>query len=251
MRHLAPYLALLLTIALPSNALAESRVVSNLSDGALLGQITDTATLQNDFKTQRPLLAQASEDLGLTPADFNEVANDIAQGRAKYVEIPRHLDGMAGQHNGHTFAVHDIVIPANVYGWEVDLQRPAQTVRVFIPNRCGNISYLTARKPHIVAPAPHHISAPVVAPVASVPAPAPTFAPEATPAPTAIPMTPAAPIVQAPTAPASTVAAPAAHHFAVLPWLALGVIGVILAHGAPSITLPHHHCGCTHHATPF
>lgn len=245
MKHLVSSLALLLAIAVPSNAIAQPRIIGDLSDGALLGQITDTAALQNDFAVQRPLLAQASEQLGLTDTDFNQIANDIAQGRARYVEIPRHLNAMAGQHGGHAFAVHDILIPPHIYGWEVDLQQPSQTIRVFIPNRCGNISYLIENKPHIVAAAPHHpaapahVSAPIVSPVALAPTPAPTFAPEATPSP-APTTAPATPLVQQP-------AAPAAHHFALLPWLALGLIGLTLAHGVPSITLPHHHCGCTHH----
>ncbi|MBV8639591.1 MAG: hypothetical protein JO322_16045 [Candidatus Eremiobacteraeota bacterium] len=228
-------LALLLAVAVPTSVLARPRVIGDLNNGALLGQISDTATLQNDFTDQRALLAQASRQLGLTPADFAEVANDIAQGRARYVEIPRHLDGMAGQHGGRAFAVHNVVIPAHVYGWEVDLERPAHVVRVFVPNRCGNISYLVVRSHRVVAAAPDHVTAPIVPPVAVAPSPAPVLASEATPAPPVLAMTPVAP------APA-----PAAHHFAVLPWLALGLIGLTLAHGAPDITLPHHHCGCPH-----
>ncbi len=245
MKHLAALLALFLALALPVDTMAQTRVIGDLSNGALLGQIRDTAQLQNDFATHRPLLAQASLDLGLTSSDFNEVATDIARGRATYVQIPRHLSGMAGQHGGHTFAVHNIVIPQDVYGWEVDLERPTSTVRVFMPNRCGNISYLLIPKHHTVAATPYHATTPIAPPVAVAPSPAPTLAPEATPA-AAVATAPLVP--QAPEALAPAPPAPATHHFAVLPWLALGLIGVVFAHGVPSIKipLPHHHCGCPH-----
>ena len=221
MKRTTPLLALLLAIATPVSVIAQPRVIGDLTQGALLGEIRDTAQLQTDFSEQHELLAQASTKLGLSQSDFHQVADAVAHGQARYVEIPRHLTGMAGAHHGRAFAVHDIVIPAHVYGWEVDIEHSNGIVRVFMPNRCGNMSYLLVpRRQQLAAAMPYHVSTP--APVALAAAPAPTPAPQYTATP--------APVAFAPVAPVA-VAAPAAHHFALLPWLALGLIGIALLHG--------------------
>ena len=223
MKRVTPLLALLLAAITPISVIAQPRVIGDLSEGALLGEIRDTAQLQNDFTEQHDLLAQASQQLGLSRSDFAEVQQDVARGRARYVEIPRHLNGMAGQHDGHAFAVHDIVIPARVYGWEVDLERPNGIVRVFMPNRCGNMSYLLVpRRQQLAAAHPYRVSTPAPLALAAAPIAAPTAAPVVTPTPEAV-------AIAAPVAPA--VVAPASHHFALLPWLALGLIGIALMHG--------------------
>lgn len=220
MKSVASLVAIVLCFAVPDAALAQPRVIGDLSQGALLGQIRDTAQLQNDFSSQHTLLAEANTRLGLSPSDFRTVEDAIAHGRARYVEIPRHLDGMAGQYHGRAFAVHNIVIPAHVYGWEVDVNHPTALVRVFMPNRCGNMSYLLVPRRSVVAAAPIRTPAPLIAaapPVVETPLPAPT------PMPVAV----VAPVV--PVAPAAAV-----HHFAILPWLALGLIGIAFMHGSHS-----------------
>ncbi len=226
MKPVAPLLALLLSFAIPLAAIAQPRVIANLSEGALLGQIRNTAQLQRDFSSQSTLLAEANARLGLSQSDFQHVREAVAHGRARYVEIPRHLDGMAGQYQGHAFAVHDVVIPAHIYGWEVDIDQPDALVRVFMPNRCGNLSYLRVPRRSIVAAAPIPTPAPAV--IAPFPAPAPAFvsppAPAVTPAPVAI-----APVVSV---------APVVHHLAFLPWLALGLLSVALLHHTPGGSTP-------------
>lgn len=226
MKRTTPLLALLLAIAMPVSVIAQPRVIGDLTQGALLGEIRDTAQLQDDFSKQHALLAQAGTRLGLSKADFGEVQDDIAHGRARYVEIPRRLDGMAGAHDGRAFAVHDVVIPPHVYGWEVDLERQDRLVRVFMPNRCGNMSYLIVPRRQILAAAmPYHLSTPAPKTVAPAAQPAaPVIAAEAAPTPQPVAFAPVAPVTPA-------VVAPAAHHFALLPWLALGLIGVALMHG--------------------
>ncbi|HET9029695.1 MAG TPA: hypothetical protein VFN49_05915 [Candidatus Aquilonibacter sp.] len=226
MKRCSPFLALLLALATTSASVAQPRVIGDLTQGALLGEIRDTAQLQRDFSEQHELLAQASQKLGLSRSDFSEVRADITAGRARYVQIPRRLDGMAGQYHGRAFAVHNIVIPPHVYGWEVDLERPNGIVRVFMPNRCGNMSYLRVPRKQILAAAmPYHLSTP--APAA---APTPASAPAIAAAPTPLPQFTEAPqpVALAPVAPVATTAA---HHFALLPWLALGLIGIALLHG--------------------
>jgi hypothetical protein len=226
MKNAYPLLALILSAALPATASARPRVVGDLSDGALLGEISSTAQLQNDFQTQAPLLARATDRLGLSAADFEAVRHAIARGQARYVEIPRHLDGMAGEHDGRVFAVHNVEIPSHTYGWEVDLAQSSGLL-VYLPNRCGNISYLDVRAPDTVArvalPVTTPVSAPFCAPSAVPLAQAPVPQPTAAPIPT---------LALAPNATAAPAAAP--HHFSLLPVLALAFMPLLFHSGSGS-----------------
>jgi hypothetical protein len=192
----AALLSAILAATIPLNVLAATRTIGDLTDGALIGPIASTAQLQTAMRDREPLIAQAGSDLGLSAADVAEVQAKIARGQAQYVHIPRHLDGMAGEHGGVAFAVHDVNIPANVYGWEVDLNKPNELVRVFIPNQCGNISYLRVPQRRVAAVRPYHF---VAHGMSYKPAPQPTAAPliAAAPfiAPTPVPAATAAPVV--------------------------------------------------------
>jgi hypothetical protein len=228
MKIFTSLLALLLAVAVPVSVVAQPRVIGDLSDGALLGQIRNTAELQTEFSQQHQLLADASIKLGLTPSDFSYVSDEVALGRARYVEIPRHLSGMAGQHEGSPFAVHGVVIPAHVYGWEVDIERPAATLRVFMPNRCGNISYLLVPRPQRVASLPPAVHRQITA-ISAMPAVLATPAPE---------WLAYAPMTASDAAPGAPMVARAPHHFALLPWLALGLLAMALVHGGSVSTAP-------------
>jgi hypothetical protein len=234
MRTPAALLAILISVTLPLQAFAATRTIGDLNDGALIGPISSTAQLQQAMRDRQPLIAEAGRDLGLSAADIATVQSRIARGDARYVRIPRHLDGMAGEHGGVAFAVHDIKIPANVYGWEVDLNRPTEVVRVFIPNQCGNISYLRVPR-RVVAMRPYHFVAHGIAyapkpmatpfPIAAAPA---AFAPVAAPTLAPVAFTPVThPIVAA------------AHHFVFWPFLAAALIGAALSiHGGSSYSAP-------------
>jgi hypothetical protein len=118
------------------------------------------------------------------------------------------------------------VIPSSNYGWEVDLQKAHRTTRVFIPNTCGNLSYVNVPKRFRVAAA-HYRVPPWRTPVAALPravsTPAPAAVatavptPEVTPAPVAIVSPPAA--------------APASHHLGWLPLLVIPLIAGLSIHG--------------------
>lgn len=225
MRKLTALAALALAAVTTSTAFAQPKVISNLSEGALMGQLQSTAQLQDQFTHNAPLLADATVRLGLTREDFAAVRRAVINGGARYVELPTHLEGMSGSYNGKAFAVHDVIIPAGVYGWEVDLDKPTEVVRVFVPNKCGNISYIRYPKRQIIAAAPpyHQIAA---APIETAP---PVIA---TPAP---PVEAAAPVAFVPAAP---VVAAAAHHLALLPLLFGGLIaGALMSHGGGSHTI--------------
>lgn len=216
-------LAFLIAVALPATSIAAPRVLSQrqLTEGALLGQIASTAQLQREFLANAPLLATASRRLGLTKADFDAVRRAVGTRHARYVLIPRHLDGTSGQVGGVPFIDRDIIIPANVYGWEVDIAKPEEIVRVFVLTPCGNISYLRVPKPFRVAAA--HIVPPV-------PTPEPTATPEpvAEVVPTPEPLITSAPVIASST-----------HHLGWLPLLAIPLIFAFAGHGS-SNSSPHH-----------
>jgi len=226
---LRPLLALLVAVAIPMQAFAQPQTLTSaqLTEGSLLGQIQSTAQLQQAFDVHSALIARASEDLGLTHADFVAVRRAITLGQARYVTLPRHLDGMAGQYNGKPFIDRDVIIPPGEHGWEVDLPKAGGMVRVFVPNACGNISYLRTKKRYRVAAA--HYSPPIAAPVA---------------APVAVATPPVAPVTPAPEAIATAVpvavAAPAMPPAAAKPhlaWLGLLLIPIIVGlsgHGGSS-----------------
>ncbi len=222
---------------MPATALAQPHVIADLSEGALLGPIGSTAQLQDDFRANRSLIAGAGNRLGLTAGDMTQVRNAIASGNVRYVVMPHRLDGMAGSYRGRAFAVHDVIVPADVHAWEVDVTEPDATVRVFVPNKCGNVSYVrtprrvVAQRYTYVAPRPvaKAVDSPAYAP------PAPAFLAQSAPA----PESDRAPLASVSIA--SNAVTPH-HHFAVLPWLALGLIGIALSnhgHGGGAIgTLP-------------
>jgi hypothetical protein len=227
-----PLLVLLLATAVPATSIAAPHTLSSrqLTEGSLLGQIRSTAQLQRAFHAQTPLLARASERLGLTHADFVAVRQAIELGHARYVVVPRHLDAMAGEHGGVPFVDRDVVIPANVHGWEVDLAKSDGTLRVFVPNACGNMSYLRVPKRYNVAAA--HYAAPVPTPRTAQPvAAALPPAPPVTPTPAAIATSaPVAVGAPSPSTPA------AAHHLGWLPLLVVPLIFALAGHGGGSTT---------------
>jgi hypothetical protein len=200
---------------------ASERTVNDLSAGALLGQIDSTRQLQREFATNDALLAQAGSDIGLTPVQYRDVRTAIASGRARYVELPRHIDAMSGDHAGRVFAVQNIRIPSGVYGWEVDLNDGHNLVKVYVPNRCGNISLVRTRRAEVLASAPVYHDTPAQVD-AFTPLPATYSAPpDAAPA-----------VAYAPTLSLPQMAAPAvAHHLALVPFLLGGAVAGFLAAG--------------------
>jgi hypothetical protein len=172
-RKLTSAIAVMLAVAIQTPAFATTHMISDLTQGALLGPLTSSSQLQSEFASNGTLIASAGERLGLTTYDIAAVRDAVHTGTARYVELPRHLDGMAGEHHGHAFAVHDVTIPAHVYGWEIDVDHPDGLVRVFVPNTCGNISYLRVpKRRQLAAVAPYHLPKPVA--YAPTPAPSPT-----------------------------------------------------------------------------
>lgn len=241
MKPLLSALLIAILAATPLTGFAQTRVISDLSEGALLGPVDSTSALQRDFATHQTLIAAAAQRLTLSSADYRTIGDAVRDGHVQYVTIPRHLDAMAGSYRGRAFVVRDVTIPAGVHGWEVDLHHSDALLRVFVPNPCGNISYVRIARPYTLAAAPRVVSAP-----AATPMPAPvavaTVAPIAPPpAETSVPALASSPAPVVPDAP--LVAAPAVHHATALPWLLLGLAALAIAHPkVPSIDIPRNRC---------
>ena len=220
-------LALLLCTALPLPALAQTHVIAELGTAPLIGQVASTQQLQNDVSKQRDIFEAAGLQLGLTPAEFTQFEGQIARRRLTYVVIPRRLDAMSWRSGGRVHVLHDVLIPANTMGWEVDLREHDRILALFIPNKCGNLSLL--RKP-----APLLAAAPMVKDfaIAPAPSPVPTLAPTPAPAATPVPTPAVAPTPAPYTSLAmSTSNAPPSHHFRAWPLLLLPLIAMLVSHG--------------------
>lgn len=226
------FVAPLLALAMAAPALGQPHVIAQLGTAPLIGQIDSTQTLQTDVARNERLFATAGTKLGLSSSEYRQVRERIASSRLAYVTIPRRLDAMTWSSNGRVYVLHDVIIPASVKGWEVDLRENGQMVAVFIPNKCGNLSIVRKPMP-AVATLPARVEAARTAPAAPAP-PAPvaveaaaTAPPEAAPAPTPAPYRTLA------TTSAPAPAAAATHKF---PWLllALPVLALIGSHGGGS-----------------
>jgi hypothetical protein len=233
--------ALLLCIALPLPAAAQSHVVAQLGTAPLIGQVASTSDLQQDVRAQRTVFEAAGTGLGLTPEQFAIFARRIADRQVAYVTIPRHLDAMSWRSGGRVHVLRDVIIPAGTHGWEVDLVDHGQILALFIPNKCGNLSLLRRPAPALARSLPpQHVAnvAPPPAPAPAAPAtPAPVFAPAPVPESASTP---------APYASLASSTGPApSHHAKLWPLLLLPVIAFFAMHGhagpialTPSGTLP-------------
>ena len=225
--------ALVLSIALPLPAAAQTHVIAQLGTAPLIGQVASTGQLQRDMRQQRQLFETAGLQLGLTPAEFLALQSRIERGQVAYVTIPRRLDAMSWRSGDRVHVLHDVVIPAKTMGWEIDLPENGEILALFIPNKCGNLSLL--RKP--VA---RLARAPKVLP-ASISLATPTPAPQITAPPSPAPVVAAAQPMQVPlSAYAASTGTPATHHFRAWPLLLLPIIA-LFAHGhsgTPAIGSP-------------
>lgn len=229
-------LASLLCVSLPLEAIAAPHVIARLGSAPLLGQLSSTPRLQAEVGRQRRTFEAAGALLGLTPKEFMQVEARIEAKQLTYVTIPRHLDAMTGSRNGQVFVVRDVVIPAQSKGWEIDLQENHQTLAVFIPARCGNVSLLRRPMPLLAQ------TKPVTRPVTRVLAES-TSPPAPQPVPTAVAAAPAV-VMPAPSEPTPApfttlaVSSPTTHRFNWWPLLLIPIIGFIAGGGHSGFNSP-------------
>lgn len=227
MKSLRPLLASVLTLALPLPAFAQPHTIAQLGTAPLIGQITSTSQLKNDVSRQRRLFETAGTKLGLSAAEYAKFSARIAAGNLAYVTIPRHLDAMSWSSGGNVYVLHDVIVPRGTKGWEVDLQENDETVALFVPARCGNLSIVRRTRPHLA-------KAPAVKAVAAVPPPTPA----PSPAPDAAPAFVAPPAPQATPAPYAAVAqSTPSHHFRWWPLLLIPIAALLVnGHGGSGST---------------
>jgi hypothetical protein len=206
-------------LLLTAPGMAQTHHITTLGRAPLLGTSTTRAQMSQLAHANSERLALAGQKLGMTPAEFRSFKAGLST--AKYVVVPRHLDGMSW-YDGGTYVTADVMIPSDTRGWEVDVVRNEHLLRVFMPATCGNLSILRSMQPRLAAkPAKASVESSIERmAMAPTPAPAATEAPAPTPA-------PVAQVAEIHPAPA------AVHHarFGWLPYLLVGAVIPLLFHG--------------------
>jgi hypothetical protein len=141
------FLAASLTLLLSSSPVMATTVISELGSAPLIGQSKSTAELQLKVSRNEGRLAGAAARLGMTPQEYRTFRTQLQS--PAWVTVPRHLDAMAWYGDGGIHVIRDVRIPANTNGWEVDVQEGNQTLQVFLPATCGNLSILRRFAPHV------------------------------------------------------------------------------------------------------
>lgn len=194
------FLAPLLIALTVGPALAKPTVIAELGTAPLLGTSASTAQMRARVAHNEGILSAAAVRVGLSAGEYAQFHAAIDDSRVAWVTLPRHLDAMTWQGGGKVYALHDVVIPANTHGWEVDIRSRGQILALYMPAKCGNLSLVRKAAPVIA----HHAVAPVrVAETVPAPVAPPPVVVAAAPVPPPPDDTPAAvPVAVAPVAPA-------------------------------------------------
>lgn len=205
-----PAAAALLVAMTGLPAMAQPIEIATLGRAPVMGQSTSPAELQYNFKKNEGIMRRAGMGLGLTTEQYEQFRLALEVGKPNWVTVPRHLDAMTWAAAGQVHVLHDVIIPANQKGVEVDLHSGDKIISLFLPAKCGNLSVIRRAVPHVAAvrnfPVPH---------VAAVTMPQPPVQEQVA---AVVPVEPA-PVVAAAIPPAPVVAA---HHgFSLLPLAAL------------------------------
>ncbi len=222
-------------------AMAKTTVISNaqMGSGQLLGQSTSSAGLKTNIAQRERLFEKAAMKLGVSASEYASLRQQIAASHYSWVTVPRHLDAMSWAGRRDVHVIRDVMIPAGINGWEVDLHQNNQVLALFMPAICGNLSLIRKNMPVVAKVAPPKTVAKI--------APPPPPPPVAVGAPPQV-----LGVETAPPPPADTaVAATAVHHASLLPLL-LGIIpfitggggGGTAAHGGGGLPPPPTGCGC-------
>jgi hypothetical protein len=171
-------------------AFAHPVEIATLGHAPLMGSSTTPAQLKYNIAQNDAILRRAGDDLGITREQYAAFRHAVDTGNSSWVTIPRHLDAMTWANHGHVYVIHDVIIPANQKGIEVDLHQGDKVISLFLPAKCGNLSVIRRNVPHIAAakirnfPVPHpypvvasaSVAAGPPAPAASIPPIAPMVA---------------------------------------------------------------------------
>jgi hypothetical protein len=140
-------------------ALAQPIEIATLGRSPLMGQSTNAAELKTNFTKNEGLMRQAGMDLGLTTEQYEQFRLALEVGKPNWVTVPRHLDAMTWASGGRVHILHDVIIPPNQKGVEIDLHSSDKVIALFLPAKCGNLSVIRRSVPHVAAvrnfPVPH------------------------------------------------------------------------------------------------
>ncbi len=137
-----PAVAAMLVAATSLPALAHPIEIVTLGRAPLMGQSTNAQELKYNFKHHEAEMRQAAAAIGLTREQYEQFRLQLDVARPAWVTIPRHLDAMTWASYGQVHVLHDVIIPANQKGVEVDLQAPGKNIALFLPAKCGNLSVI-------------------------------------------------------------------------------------------------------------
>jgi hypothetical protein len=160
-------------------AMAQDIEIATLGRAPIMGSSRDSAELKRNFEnpTNQRILAQAGHKLGLTANEYGKFKEQVAIGNASWMPIPRHLDKMTWAADGTVHVISGVHIPAGQMGYRVLVPKDdgSGSYLVYLPAKCGNLSYVfqpqqrVAAVPPPVFPKPH----PLVAAAQNFPAPQP------------------------------------------------------------------------------
>lgn len=154
-----PVAAAVLAVSMTLPAMAQPIEIATLGRAPLMGQSTNPAELQYNFKHNEALMRRAGAGLGLTNEQYEQFRLALEVGKPNWVTVPRHLDAMTWSSGGQVHVLHDVIIPANQKGVEVDLHSGDKIIALFLPAKCGNLSVIRRSLPHVAAvrnfPVPH------------------------------------------------------------------------------------------------
>ena len=225
-----PAAAALLVMMTGLPAMAQDIEIATLGRAPIMGSSRDSAELKRNFENpaNQVILAQAARKLGLTAAEYNSFKEQVAINNASWMPIPRHLDKMTWAAGGTVHVLEGVHIPAGQWGYRVRVPKKdgSGAYLVYLPAKCGNLSYVFERQTHVASlpppqfPQPH----PLVAAAQNFPAPqtplvAATGVSGTTPAVSPIPPIPIPPV----------------HHLNLLP---LAAIVPFLFHGGSNVIPP-------------
>jgi hypothetical protein len=128
--------------------------VNLYADRMLQNQPTSADQIYYATREHSKLYSDAAQKLGLTRSEYDEFRKDLLNGKVTYVRIPAHLDGMAGQHHGNAYVLKNVNVIQRSMGWKVAL---SDGNKVYVPELCGNLSFLHGQAPVVAHhAAPHH-----------------------------------------------------------------------------------------------
>ena len=151
-----PAAAALLVMMTGLPAMAQDIEIATLGRAPIMGSSRDSAELQAQLREPgqsghpgagRP---QARPHARSSTSNFKE---QVAIGNASWVPIPRHLDKMTWAADGTVHVLQGVHIPAGQMGYRVEVpkQNGTGTYIVYLPAKCGNLSYVFEQQKRVAS----------------------------------------------------------------------------------------------------